>query len=694
MKRHKTEARFVSDLLRPDMVHVRVLRSAIAKGSVVSITVPTLPRDYRVILPSDLPGARELCIYQVSLPILASSAISYPGEPIALVCGPDPAVLGEILKNIEVAYDEEWPLFSFESFSSDQIIHKRGFIVGDPDAAFQSAATVVERTFRTGSQDHYYPEPQGAFVEFDYDKLVVHSATQWPFHVRASVASALGIEEGDVIVKSLACGAHMDGKLWYPSLVAVHAALAALACKRPARLLLSREEDFLFAPKRSRSAVSLKAALGADGKLQAIEAQFIVDMGAFAPFADEILDRICASALGPYRCPCARVSGYAIRTNNLPMGACAGLGLSMLFFPLESLVSEIAETLERDQVEWRRGQLLAKGDATLTGETAQSTPPFAELYDQAFRGSDFKRKFAAYELLRKRGIGRRDGPLRGIGIAFAFQGNGFLGSGEQRDTYSVDCTLDKSLKLTVRTSAASSSQAAFRMLASSIAQRLAIPEKSVVILGDSTAESPDSGPSTLSRNVTITYSLIDKCVDAIQQRRFRDTLPITVRKSFKPPRQASSGPGGLEGFSFPSLSFGLAAVEVEISPESLEPEVIGIWMAIDGGLILSERRAASSIENGVRTALSWATSERIELVDGRLPSHLFQRYSLPKPSARPPVAISFLSAGAKDKPRGIGELPYHTIPAAYARAVSQAIGIPIDSIPVDIDKIIQEVGAK
>jgi CO/xanthine dehydrogenase Mo-binding subunit len=184
-----------------------------------------------------------------------------------LVCGPDPVRLRAILSEIKVEYTEEWPLFSFESFSSDQIIHKRLVVSGDPEGVFSEGKRIVERTYRCGSQEHFYPEPQGAFVEFDYDKLSVHSSTQWPFHVRACVAKALAIKEEDVVVHGAPSGAHLDGKLWYPSLIAVHAALVATASKRPARIMLPRMEDFLYTPKRSRSAISLKAALGDDGSI-------------------------------------------------------------------------------------------------------------------------------------------------------------------------------------------------------------------------------------------------------------------------------------------------------------------------------------------------------------------------------------------------------------------------------------------
>ena len=53
---------------------------------------------------------------------------------------------------------------------------------------------------------------------------------------------------------------------------------------------------------------------------------------------------------------------------------------------------------------------------------------------------------------------RRDGPLRGIGISFAYQGNGFLSGGGDPHSYAVEATLEKDGTLELRTSAVSGSR--------------------------------------------------------------------------------------------------------------------------------------------------------------------------------------------------------------------------------------------
>jgi xanthine dehydrogenase molybdopterin-binding subunit B len=183
-----------------------------------------------------------------------------------LIAGPDPVLLEELVATTEVACDEEEPFINWESFSSDQVAAKRVAVVGDPDLAFSIASSVHEEVYTSGAIEHYYSESQGAAAAYDYDKIAVWCATQWPYHVRDSVALALGCRAEEVSVRPTRLGVHLDGKLWYPSLLACHAAIAAIVCGRPAKILLTREEDFRYTPKRARSSVSVRAALGKAGE--------------------------------------------------------------------------------------------------------------------------------------------------------------------------------------------------------------------------------------------------------------------------------------------------------------------------------------------------------------------------------------------------------------------------------------------
>ena len=151
--------------------------------------------------------------FGVRIPVLARDSLSYAGEPAALVAGPDPVLLEELVASTKVLCDEEEALLSWESFSSSQVAAKHVAVVGDPDLAFSIAETVLEDDYTSKALEHYYSEPQGAAASYDYDKMAVWCATQWPYHVRDSVALILGCKNEDVSVRPTRLGAHLDGKL-------------------------------------------------------------------------------------------------------------------------------------------------------------------------------------------------------------------------------------------------------------------------------------------------------------------------------------------------------------------------------------------------------------------------------------------------------------------------------------------------
>lgn len=680
--RLEDEDAFVQDLYESGMLHAAIVRSPHPKGRLLGVGDGNLPRGYSLVMASDVPGENRVEAFGSYLPILADGALSYVGEPVALIVGPDRSAVAEFARRCPVVAEPQEPDFSTEKFPSDRLAAKRAAVLGDPEAAFEGAAKIVEGSYWTSRQDHWLAEPVGALATFAYDKLMVRLATQWPFHVRSTVSAVLDVREQDIVVRPTRMGVALDGRLWYPSLVAALAALAALVCHRPVRLLLSREEEFRFAPKRPAAKIRQRAAVDENGTLVALDAKIIVDVGAGAPFATELLDRLCLGAVGAYRCPNVRIEGYAVRTNQPPAGPLAGFGLSQAFFASESHVSRVAGALGVDAVEWRRDNALSRGDVLATGTPLKEQVPARELIDAVVSMSDYRRKRAAYELLAERRHGRFDGPLRGIGLSFAYQGNGFIGTGADSGAYTVEVTLEKEGTLAVRTSAVPGSPETERLWRRIAAEALSLEEDQVLITRSSTDAVPDSGPSTLSRNVTAVSQLIERCCNAIRKQRFRDPLPITVRRSFRSPKKLGWNGLQLEGNPFSLFSWVAAAVEVEVDPASFDCQVRGIWLCVDGGRIHAETKARSAMETAALAALAWAHRERVDYVDGAVPVGASRNYDLVLPAEAPSITVDFLWNDSA-APKGIGELPWASVPSAFAQALSQALNTSFDRLPID-----------
>jgi CO/xanthine dehydrogenase Mo-binding subunit len=681
----------LSDISMPGLVHVALVRAPTARGRLVAIGINQLPRGYRMITAKDIIGDNKLPGLGIPLPLLVEDRISWFGEPVALVAGPDPSLASELAAAVEIKWEEEEPDFESENYEERQVVARRKLLRGEPDKAFEGAPTVLSGDYRSSSLEHFYSEPQGALAYFDYDRLVVRTATQWPSHVRDSVASALGTKATEIRVLPTRLGIHLDGKLWYPSILACHAALAAKACKAPARILFTREEDFRFSPKGARTRFALKAALDKEGAISALDVSIVIDMGAHGPFAEEMLAEAGISTIGAYACPNLRLEAVAITTNTPPAGAFAGLGAAHAFFAIESLASRLAEAVNEDPIEWKARNILTRNGVDGFGGGARGETPIVEIGSRLSLASDFRRKHASYELVRKRRSSRSEGPLKGVGFAFGFQCDGIFLPKGLTDSYVLEATLGKDLRLSISANSGSPRGGIAEVWRAESARILSLPPESVDILPPDTDRIPLAGPNTHSRGISMTSRLVTRACSAIQKRRFREPLPISARVTGRVDQSLVWGEGTLEGKPLDQAAWAGAIVEVELEPWTLQARPIGLWLCVDGGAIVSRERATRALRSAAFDALGASSGEAVKTVEGRIDTESYFAYSLPLTREIPPIMIDFIEGGRGSQPRGIGNLPFHVVPAAFLSAVSQAAGYTLASLPAIVDQVTMEL---
>jgi CO/xanthine dehydrogenase Mo-binding subunit len=696
---------FLEDIFPHNFLYAITIRSPVAKGQLKSIQFPRLPENYFSITAADIPG--ENVLEETTMPILANKKLSYIGEPIAIILGQDKTKLEEFAGKCIIAADEEKPVFTGADAMVDEPAAFREISIGDPESVFQKSGKIVTGTYNTGIQDHWYAEPTGAISWYGEKKggaLVVKTATQWPYHVKRSISRALKLDLSLVSIETSSLSMHMDGKLWYPSLVACHAALGTYITKRPVRLILNREEDFLYSPKRCGTSIDILSVVDDNGNIEGSEIEINVNLGAYAVNSNEILDQACLGALGCYNTDNIKLTARANLTNIPPQGPYSGFGLSQGLFAVERHVSLIADMLNKDPAIWRSGKLnprLILPPANTQTNRKTGAPPSAddELIGTAVKMSDYYRKWASYELLRQtrhddRHFDKGENP-RGIGIAVGFQGNGLLYTGKDNGNYSVEVTLTKDGALEIKTSI-NSSESYNKIWEKIASQTMSIEPEMVRII---TENAPDCGPSCASRNITAITKMVEKCCLAIRKQRFHDPLPITVKRSIKPQY------GSLWGGRFPPpdgkhinisgfTSLGMACAVVEVSVDLVEcvPKIRGVWLAVDGGKIVSANRSKRSLTRNTVQALGWSFTEYIEYENGILPKNQYDNFAILPPADIPAVNIEFLPDS--EDPKGIGELPYTCIPAAFIQAVSQAMDYSFKSIPLKRKEIWEMVRLK
>jgi len=652
------------------MVHVLTLRAPGAGGTFRGIETPKLPSAYSLIRAGDIPGENHLSDFL--LPILARDHFSYPGEPAALLAGPDSGTLEKIADSCRVLAEP--------GEQADPAGHRlvRKIALGkEPGGA---ASAWVRQVYRTGMEEHWYPETLGAVCIPDGGGYTIRTATQWPYHVKRSVALVLGLREEQIRVQPTEVGPSLDGKIWYPSLLACQAALVSRVTGKPAKLMLRRDEDYRYSPKRCAAEIRIETALGENQEVLGNRIQVSVDLGTGAVFGEEILDRVSLGSLGAYRTGRLNLEAQGVEGAIPPQGPLAGFGLSQGFFAAERQASIIADTLEMDPADWRKGAFLTSGEGLAIGVSPREVFRHRGVLDAAAALSGYHRKWASYELLRRSRQGKpwrmQEPAPRGIGITCAYQGSGLLYPGPDQGNYGVEVTLEKDGSLEIRGSLGSQES-----LWRNIAQEILGIEPSHVRINP---EAPDSGPAVLSRNISIFSRLVEQCCQAVRKLRFRDPLPITVSRKTRVDRLK---PWGLEGGTpadqgaFSHLAWASGVVELEIDPVSYVPRIRGIWLAVDGGRILHPAKALRSLKTGVIAAFAWASRDQPSYREGLISPDFPGYLGIPAAADIPRIEVHLIP-NEQAAPKGIGELPFHCIPAAFVQAVSQAVDHPFTKIPL------------
>ena len=213
---------------------------------------------------------------------------------------------------------------------------------------------------------------------------------QCPYYVQPAVATVLGLPPERVRVEQWPTGGAFGGKEDYPSVIAAHAALLATKCGRPVVFAFDRHVDIEATTKRHASWTRLRVGVDRTGTFTALDADFVLDGGAFVTLSPVVLSRGTIHLSGPYHFPNVTVRARAVRTNTVPAGAFRGFGAPQALFAIESHLDEVADRLGIDPVELRRRNLLTEGARTATGQVLRESVGIASCLDAVLAASDFE----------------------------------------------------------------------------------------------------------------------------------------------------------------------------------------------------------------------------------------------------------------------------------------------------------------
>jgi CO/xanthine dehydrogenase Mo-binding subunit len=705
-------AQYVDDLTFPGMIHGATVRSSIARGRITGVRYGEgIPwSEFTLVTAADIPGKNEIAAIAHDQPCLADQLINHPEEPIVLLAHPDKYLLEEARRAAQIDVEPLPAIFTIEDSLAKRVIISgednvfKSYRVekGDVDAAWARADVIVEGEFRTGSQEQLYIENQGMIaVANPRDGVTVWGSLQCPYYVHKALVTLFGLPDEKIRVIQTETGGGFGGKEEYPSMIAAHAALLAWKSGKPVKIIYDRAEDMVATTKRHPSRTRHRTGVTRDGKLVAMDIDFVIDGGAYATLSSVVLSRGTIHSAGPYSCPNVRIRSQAVATNAPPHGAFRGFGAPQSIFALERHFDHVARAVNLTPEEFRRRNFLRKGQTTATGQVIHEDVDMSGLLDRAFKESDYHAKHKRFAR-ENRGASIK----RGIGFSSFMHGAGFTGSGEVTlaSIVEMEATPEGCVRiLTASTEIGQGTNTVFSQIA---ADALGISFDRIEIARPDTASVPNSGPTVASRTAMVVGKLVEAAALSLKRtllesgllceactedefvracRRYIETRgPLRSRSQYEPPPGLYWDDTTYSGDAYGTYAWAVHVAEVAVDTITFEARVTDFVAVQEVGKVIHPVLAAGQIEGGVAQAIGMALYENVVWREGRMANGQMTNYIMPTAADIPPIRVFFEEQPYPFGPggaKGIGELPMDGPAPAILNAIENATGICLREIP-------------
>ena len=238
---------------------------------------------------------------------------------------------------------------------------------GEPEAALARSRHTLEGRLEVGGQEHFYLEGQVAYaLPLEQDQWWIHSSTQHPGEVQHWVAHALGLENNAVTVECRRMGGGFGGKETQAGHMAVWAALAARKFKRPVKLRLDRDDDFMITGKRHPFAYDWRVGFDDSGLITGLKLTMLADCGFSADLSGPVADRAVFHTDNAYFLADVEIASYRCKTNTQSHTAFRGFGGPQGVIVIEAILGDIARYLALDPLDVRLRNLYGVEDRNVT----------------------------------------------------------------------------------------------------------------------------------------------------------------------------------------------------------------------------------------------------------------------------------------------------------------------------------------
>jgi xanthine dehydrogenase large subunit len=370
------EATYTDDIREGQgTLHAALGLSPVAHGRLVAIDLERLraePGVTAVFAAADIPAVNDCApIVKGDDPILAQGEVHYLGQPMFVVIAEDRRVARRVAARAkEFVTIEPLPalLSAREAHAAKRyVVPPMHLARGDARAAIDAAPHRFADRLSIGGQEQFYLEGQiSVAIPQEDDTLLVHCSTQHPTEMQNLIAHALGLQANQVQVSCRRMGGGFGGKESQSALPACVAALAATKLKRPVKLRLDRDDDFMVTGRRHGFEFDFEVGHDDDGRVLGVEIDLIANAGFSADLSPPVMTRAICHFDNAYWLPHVSMHGYCARTNTQSNTAFRGFGGPQGAIAIEFILDSIARRLGKDPLDVRRANYYGVHERNVT----------------------------------------------------------------------------------------------------------------------------------------------------------------------------------------------------------------------------------------------------------------------------------------------------------------------------------------
>jgi putative selenate reductase molybdopterin-binding subunit len=746
-------ARFTADLAPPGTLVAKILESPHPHARIRRIdarAARALPGVHAVLTWEDVPrvayttagqGYPEPSPYDS---FMLDNKVRFVGDRVAAVAAESAAVAREACRLIEVEYEELEPVLDPRDAMRPgaPVIHdepecrvvvpvpfepERNLAAsvdaayGDLDAALAASDAVVKAEFETQYAQHCPIETHVCLANVDaQNRIVIHTSTQVPFHVRRIVAARLQVPVRRVHVIKPRIGGGFGAK--QEVLIEDITAMLAIVTDRPVLLELTRAEEFYASRTRHPQLIRMKMGARRDGTLTGADLHVLMNTGAYGGHALTVVCNSGSKVLPLYRWDAVRFAGRSVYTNLPVGGAYRGYGVTQTAFANEVLVDELAHALAIDPLTMRLLNHIREGDSSpIFAALGEGKPGVAQTVGSCKLADCLRQGAEAIGWQRRRGAPSEasgdEGPVRrGIGMAALMQGSSI----PEIDMGACTIKLNEDGSFNLLVGATDLGTGSDTVLAQIAAEVLGVEVDQIVVRSSDTDVTPFDVGAYASSTTYLSGNAVKKAalevhaqiqsvasailnLDAKSLRLVGGEVvsacgqrvslgEVALRSLYEvDQRQIGAMASHISHKSPPPFAAHFAEVEVDV--ETGRVTVLKYVAAVDCGRAIHPRLAEGQTEGAVLNGISYALTEEF-LFDGRgrMVNPSFRSYKIFSAADLPEVRTILVESEEPTGPFGaksVSEISINGPLPAISNAIFNATGVRLRQAPFTAERVLR-----